>query len=155
MFRKMAEKQFDRCYQSVVVLANPKTMVYARDAVPSVREKVIRADQLVAYIRKKYQESTESELSDKKLREWAKSFLELHQEKQKNYLYKYQPYLLSDYAGGNEKKQDSNNAAVRRKRTGSGPETGRDAERKKKPGIMQGQGGERFQKKADRQKADE
>lgn len=155
LFRKMAEKQFDRCYQSVVVLANPKTMVYARDAVPSVREKVIRADQLVAYIRKKYQESTESELSDKKLREWAKSFLELHQEKQKNYLYKYQPYLLSDYAGGNEKKQDSNNAAVGRKRTGSGPETGRDAERKKKPGIMQGQGGERFQKKADRQKADE
>ncbi len=125
LFRKMAEKQFDRCYQSVVVLANPKTMVYARDAVPSVREKVIRADQLVAYIRKKYQESTESELSDKKLREWAKSFLDLHQEKQKNYLYKYQPYLLSDYAGGNEKKQDSKNAAAGRKRTG------RDAERKK------------------------
>ena len=140
LFRKMAEKQFDRCYQSVVVLANPKTMVYARDAVPSVREKVIRADQLVAYIRKKYQESTESELSDKKLREWAKSFLELHQEKQKNYLYKYQPYLLSDYAGGNEKKQDSNNAAVGRKRTGSGPETGRDAERKKETRYYAGTG---------------
>lgn len=140
LFRKMAEKQFDRCYQSVVVLANPKTMVYARDAVPSVREKVIRADQLVAYIRKKYQESTESELSDKKLREWAKSFLELHQEKQKNYLYKYQPYLLSDYAGGNEKKQDSNNAAVGRKRTRSGPETGRDAERKKETRYYAGTG---------------
>lgn len=140
LFRKMAEKQFDRCYQSVVVLANPKTMVYARDAVPSVREKVIRADQLVAYIRKKYQESTESELSDKKLREWAKSFLDLHQEKQKNYLYKYQPYLLSDYAGGNEKKQDSNNAAMGRKRTGSRPETGRDAERKKETRYYAGTG---------------
>ncbi len=39
------------------------------------------------------------------------------------------------------------------------PEAGRKPEgmqrEKKKPGIMQGQGGERFQKKADRQKADE
>lgn len=131
LFRKLAEKQFDRCYHSVVVLANPKTMVYARDAAPSIREKVIRADQLVAYIRKKYQESTESELSDKKLKEWAESFLDLHQEKQKNYLYKYQPYWLSDSGGRDEKKPDSGNSAMGRKRTGSGPETGRDAERKK------------------------
>ncbi len=131
LFRKLAEKQFDRCYHSVVVLANPKTMVYARDAAPSIREKVIRADQLVAYIRRKYQESTESELSDKKLKEWAESFLDLHQEKQKNYLYKYQPYWLPDSGGRDEKKTDSGNSAMVRKRTGSGSETGRDAERKK------------------------
>ncbi len=131
LFRKMAEKQFDRCYQSIVVLANPKTMVYARDAAPSIREKVIRADQLVAYIRRKYQESAESELSDKKLKEWAESFLDLHQEKQKNYLYKYQPYWLSDSGGRDEKKPDSGNSAMGRKRTGSGSETGRDIERKK------------------------
>lgn len=131
LFRKMAEKQFDRCYQSIVVLANPKTMVYARDAAPSIREKVIRADQLVAYIRRKYQESTESELSDKKLKEWAESFLDLHQEKQKNYLYKYQPYWLPDSSERDEKKPDSGNSVIGRKRTGSGSETGRDAERKK------------------------
>lgn len=140
LFRKMAEKQFDRCYQSIVVLANPKTMVYARDAAPSIREKVIRADQLVAYIRRKYQESAESELSDKKLREWAESFLDLHQEKQKNYLYKYQPYWFSDSGGRDEKKQDRKNAAAGRKITGSGPENGRDAERKKEARYYAGTG---------------
>ena len=85
----------------------------------------------VAYIRRKYQESAESELSDKKLKEWAESFLDLHQEKQKNYLYKYQPYWLLDSGGRDERKPDSGNSAMVRKRTGSGSETGRDIERKK------------------------
>lgn len=94
LLRKMAEKQFDRCYQSVVVLANPKTMLYAQNGAPQVREKVIRADQLVSHIRRQYQASTEAELSDKKLKEWAESFLELHRERHKNYLYKYQPFFM-------------------------------------------------------------
>lgn len=94
LFRKMAEKQFDRCYQSVVVLANPKTMLYAQNGAPQVREKVIRADQLVSHIRRQYQASTEAELSDKKLKEWAESFLELHRERHKNYLHKYQPFFM-------------------------------------------------------------
>lgn len=94
LLRKMAEKQFDRCYQSVVVLANPKTMLYAQNGAPQVREKVIRADQLVSHIRRQYQASTEAELSDKKLKEWAESFLELHRERHKNYLHKYQPFFM-------------------------------------------------------------
>lgn len=96
LFRRMAEKQFDRRYQSIVVLANPKTLLYAQNTDPSIREKVIRADQLVAYLRKQYQLSAEAELSDKKLNEWAESFFDLHQEKNKNYLRKYQPYLRED-----------------------------------------------------------
>lgn len=95
-FRKMAEKQFDRCYQSVVVLANPKTMLYAQRSASQIQERVIRADQLVAFIRRQYQISAEAELSDKKLEEWAESFLELHQEKHKNYLRKYQPYWVGE-----------------------------------------------------------
>lgn len=93
-FRKMAQKQFDRCYQSVVVLANPKTMLYAQRSAAHIQEKVIRADQLVAFIRRQYQISAEAELSDKKLEEWAESFLALHREKHKNYLRKYQPYWV-------------------------------------------------------------
>lgn len=94
LFRRMAEKQFDRCYQPVVVLANPKTMLYAQNCDPKIRDRVIRADQLVSYIRRQCRISSEAELSDKKLREWAESFLELHQEKNKNYLRKYQPYWM-------------------------------------------------------------
>lgn len=49
-------------------------------------------------------------------------------------------FLMGENIAGNEKKQDSNNAAVRRKRTGSGPETGRDAERKKETRYYAGTG---------------
>lgn len=96
LFRRMAEKQFDRTYQSIVVLSNPKTLLYAQNSSPYIRERVIRADQLVAYIRKQYQISSEAELSDKKLKEWAESFLDLHQEKHKNYLRKYQDYWVEE-----------------------------------------------------------
>lgn len=96
LFRRMAEKQFDRSYQSIVVLSNPKTLLYAQNSAPYIRERVIRADQLVAYIRKQYQSSAEAELSDKKLKEWAESFLDLHREKHKNYLRKYQPYWVGE-----------------------------------------------------------
>lgn len=98
LFRIMAEKQFERRYQSAVVLANPKTMLYAQRSAPEIQEKVLRADQLVAFIRRQYRASSEAELSDKKLREWAESFLDLHQEKHKNYLWKYQPYWIGEPA---------------------------------------------------------
>lgn len=94
LFRGMAERRFARRVQSVVVLANPKTVLYSREAPQEIREHVIRADQLVAYLRRQYQISGESELSDKKIRAQAKAILLLHQEKEKNYLWKYQPYWI-------------------------------------------------------------
>lgn len=77
---------------TTVVLANPKTILSARYAKKEIREQVIRADQLVNYIKAVYEKSKELECSDKQLLLWAQGFLDLHQEVQKDYLAKYDKY---------------------------------------------------------------
>lgn len=122
LFRGMAERRFARRVQSVVVLANPKTVLYSREAPQEIREHVIRADQLVAYLHRQNQISAEPKRSDKKMRAQAKAILLWHQEKEKNYLWKYQPYWI----GGQKHRLDSSarNSSTRySQRSGSGGST--------------------------------
>lgn len=87
-------KYFEDNYKSVVVLANPKTILNAKFAKKEVKEKVIRADQLVKYIKNMYEQSKEIGVSDERLLEWAQSFLELQKEMLKNYTDKYEQYKI-------------------------------------------------------------
>ena len=50
---------FDNNYQSIVVLSNPKTILYDRFAKKEVKNKVIRADKLIEYIKEKDKEVTD------------------------------------------------------------------------------------------------
>jgi len=59
-----AGKYFEDFYKSVVVLANPKTVLNTKYAKKEVKEKVIRADQLVKYIKDKCSESKELSETD-------------------------------------------------------------------------------------------
>lgn len=88
----LADKYFDESYKSVVVLANPKTVLNAKYAKKEVKEKVIRADQLVKYIKETYDRSKETASSDDDLLEWAQSFLKLNKEVTKDYTEKYNQY---------------------------------------------------------------
>ncbi len=90
----MVGRYFEDCYKSVVVLANPKTVLNAKFAKKEVKEKVIRADQLVKYIKNMYEQSKESTDSDERLLEWAQSFLDLHKEVIKDYTEKYEQYKV-------------------------------------------------------------
>lgn len=90
------QKYFYDFHKSVVVLANPKTVLNARYAKKEIKDKVIRADQLVAYIKEQCRLSKELEVSDERLREWAESFLKLHKDVKKDYTEKYQQYLLPE-----------------------------------------------------------
>lgn len=95
-FSKMiVQKYFDRTYKSLVVLANPKTVLNDRYAKREVREKVVRADQIVSYIEKLHKESREPELSDTKLLAWAESFWDLNKDVDKDYLKKYEKYKMT------------------------------------------------------------
>lgn len=87
-------KYFEDCYKSVVVLANPKTVLNAKFAKKEVKEKVIRADQLVKYIKVSYEQSKEAAVSEEKLLEWAQSYLNLHKEVVKDYTGKYEQYKI-------------------------------------------------------------
>lgn len=90
----MVGRYFEDSYKSVVVLSNPKTVLNAKFAKKDVKEKVIRADQLVKYIKDMYDQSKESSDSDERLLEWAQSFLDLHKEVIKDYTEKYEQYKI-------------------------------------------------------------
>lgn len=90
--RLFGRQDFEEQHRSVVVLANPRTVLDARYARPEVRSQVIRADQLVGYIQEEYENAQVQERSDKELLQWARSYLELSQEDDTDYLERYEKY---------------------------------------------------------------
>lgn len=96
IIKAMSERLFDNFNKSVVVLANPKTVLDIKFAKKEIKDKVIRADQLVNYIKKTYASSKEAESSDALLLQWAESYLKLHQEVEKDYTLKYKQYIVEN-----------------------------------------------------------
>ncbi len=98
----LAKLMFERCFEdfnkSVVVLANPKTVLNAKYAKKEVKDRVIRTDQLISYIKEGYKQSNAVEESDEGLLTWANSYLELHKEIEKDYTSKYDTYRRGDSA---------------------------------------------------------
>lgn len=93
--KSFSEKHFEEYNKPVVVLSNPKTVLNARFAEKEVKDKVIRADQLVKYIKDAYKQSNRLPLSDKDLLMWAHSYLALHKVSVKDYTKKYEKYKLN------------------------------------------------------------
>ena len=87
------EKYFDENYRSIVVLANPKTVLYDRYAKKELRQQVIRADQLAEYIRKAISESKAESNSDKDMESLAQFFLGIHGEQKTDYTAKFKETL--------------------------------------------------------------
>lgn len=50
--KMLVDRYFDENYKSIVVLANPKTYLNYKFAKKEVKDKVIRADQLIDFIKK-------------------------------------------------------------------------------------------------------
>ena len=94
LIKFLAQKTFDSMYQSVVVLANPKTVLNVKFAKKEVKEQVIRVDQLVNYIRKVYEQSSQSAFSDEELLKWATSYLDFHKDVRKDYTGRYEKYRI-------------------------------------------------------------
>lgn len=94
--KSLEEKKFNDMYKSVIVLANPKTILNARYAPSSVQEKVIRVDQLVNYIKSAYNNATTTALSEEKLEELAKFYLHLHTASNVDYSEKYKTYIKGE-----------------------------------------------------------
>lgn len=87
--KTLFEKHFDENYKSVVVLANPKTIVNMKYAKKDVKEKIIRCDQLIEYIKKLMKESENAISSEKEMFKLAEFFLSLHSENTVDYTKKY------------------------------------------------------------------
>lgn len=95
LFRFAFDKFFDENYKSIVVLANPKTILNAKYAKKEIREKVIRADQLVRYIKEVNEKSKAAAFSDKDMKKFAEGLLALHTPKKSDYAKKYEELVAS------------------------------------------------------------
>lgn len=90
---KMFEKNFANTYKSIVVLANPKTVLNAKYAKKEVKQKVIRLDQLIAHI--KAIDGAEKDYSFKidEMLALAQFFLKANKEKKTDYTKKYEKHV--------------------------------------------------------------
>lgn len=83
--KMLFERGFYQNYRAVVVLSNPKTVLNAKYAKKEIRQQVIRADQLVEYIRSACAEFDVAAYSDKEMEELAQFFLSAHKEQTTDY----------------------------------------------------------------------
>lgn len=95
LIKFMAGRYFEDFNKSVVVLANPKTVLNAKYAKKEIKEKVIRADQLVKYIKEMNENSKVSTYSEDEMLARAQSYLDLHKDVEKDYTGKYEQYKNS------------------------------------------------------------
>lgn len=83
-------------YKTVVVLANPKTVVNMKFANKEVKNQVIRADQLIKYIKDENDKCKVDDMSDDTMRNWAESFIRMHINKIEDYSQKYAAYQMAE-----------------------------------------------------------
>ena len=91
--RKLFENAFYNNYRSIVVLANPKTILKAKYAKKEIKSQVIRADQLSAYIRRVDADPNAVKYSDAEMESLAHFFLGIHKKKDINYTGKYKEVI--------------------------------------------------------------
>ncbi len=92
------DKCFDDFNKSVVVLANPKTVLNAKSAPKEVKDQVIRADQLIAYLKNAEKRSKEMGSNDKRMRSLAEGLLTLHKPNQTDYVQKFEDLIRQQTA---------------------------------------------------------
>ena len=83
------EKGFDETYKSVVVLANPKTLLDIKNAKKEIKDQIIRCDHLIDYIKNLLKESKSPESLEKWMYGTAEYLYGFHTPNTTNYLKKY------------------------------------------------------------------
>jgi hypothetical protein len=112
--KMLFDKYFNDNYKSLVVLANPKTVLNSRYAKKEIKDKVIKADQLINYIKEVNSKSDLMSLSDKEMKEIADRLLALHKSSKLSFLKKYRELieLVDNYDAKNDVKTVFNNKEI-------------------------------------------
>lgn len=87
--RATFEHYFEENYKSLVVLANPKTILTAKYAKKEVKDQVIRADQIIQVIKTMETKCDNAEQSEKQMYEVAEFFLSANKSERSDYAKKY------------------------------------------------------------------
>lgn len=88
--KALFEKYFDEFHKSLVVLANPKTVINMKYAKKDIKDKIIRCDQLTKNIKNMINDSKNALYSEKEMYELADYYLSLHTPNAVDYTKKYQ-----------------------------------------------------------------
>lgn len=112
--KMLFDKYFNDNYKSLVVLANPKTVLNSRYAKKEIKDKVIKADQLINYIKEVNSKYDLMSLSDKEMKEIADRLLALHKSSKLSFLKKYRELieLVDNYDYKNDVKTVFNNKEI-------------------------------------------
>lgn len=89
VMRAALEKSFGDFHRSVIVLANPKTVINLKRAPKEIKDQIIRGDQLIAHIKKLLRENKDWASSEKEMYEMAEFFVGLHKENSVDYAAKF------------------------------------------------------------------
>ena len=87
--KHLYEKLYYTYTKSIVVLANPKTILNFRYAPKEIKKQVIRSDQLIKYIKTELSLSKDAKSSDKEMRAIAERILSYNTNNEINYCDKY------------------------------------------------------------------
>ena len=90
--RMIFDKYFDENYKSIVVLANPKTVLNAKYAKKEVKEQIVRGDQLIHKIKEMDKLVTDA-MAEKDMFEIANFYLQNNKELRLDYAEKYNQIL--------------------------------------------------------------
>lgn len=110
--RALFERYFYENYRSIVVLANPKTILDVKYAPKNIREQVIRADQLIQYIQKINSESGVTLSSERDTEELANFFLRQHRTSKLDYTEKFREILSATESQANVSVEPSVNDSL-------------------------------------------
>ena len=98
LLRGAFDKIFNENYRSIIVLANPSSVLKMRYAPAEIKGKVIKADQLVSYIKELNEKASAPKMSDKEMKELADFFLEKSVKNTKDYTEKYKKDIIPETA---------------------------------------------------------
>lgn len=98
---KIFENNFANNYKSIIVLANPKTVLNDKKAPKEIQNKVIRADQLISYIKKIDAEAKDANWSEASMQETIQYFLDNSLSNKSDYSKKYAE-IVAEYQQKNE-----------------------------------------------------
>lgn len=111
--KMMFEKFFDENYKSIVVLANPKTVLNAKYAKKEVKEQIVRGDQLIQRI-KDMDKQVQDAMSEKDMQSLANFYLENNKSVRMDYTEKYNQ-ILEKIASQDEEKRDMSSDSEEKK----------------------------------------
>lgn len=103
---------FNTFYKPLIVLANPKTVLYDRYAKKEIKDQVIRADQLISTIKSMNAQLKELPLTKKEILDLAQRLLNHNIDARKDYAVKYEELLKSIHATNNSKNSSTETNAT-------------------------------------------